>query len=115
MKEFFKSPKAIFIGVAILLNLGSLGLVFTGKIEFSTFLQSIGIISTGVFALYQFYIKEAVIKEANVIITTAKQLQQQNEQLRSINDNLNIKVSNMEMSEAKNAEAIESPVKTKTK
>lgn len=105
MKEFFNSPKAIFIAVAVLLNIGSLGLVFASKIDFSTFLQSIGLISAGVIALYQFYIKREVIIQANQIVNTLNAVNNQNVELKQANDDLNIKMSNMEMSMTKNAEA----------
>ena len=106
MKKFFNSPKSVFITAAILLNIGALTLVFFDKIDFSTFLQSTGTISAGIFALYQFYIKEAVVKEANQIVNTANSIYQENVTLKKTNNDLNTEISNIKMTEVKNAEVI---------
>jgi len=89
MKEFFKKPIALFVGIAVALNLGSLALVFTGSIAFETFLASIVPISMSVFGMYQYMIKNAVIKEANVILNQAQLIQQ--ELVKTQDENVNLK------------------------
>jgi len=84
MKEFLKQPKAIFIGIATLLSLGSLALVFTDSIGFEVFLASLVPISSSVFGLYQFFVKQAVITEANQIVKTANIIESENKQLREL-------------------------------
>ena len=89
MKEFFKKPIALFVGIAVALNLGSLALVFTGSIAFETFLASIVPISMSVFGMYQYMIKNAVIKKANVILNQAQLIQQ--ELVKTQDENVNLK------------------------
>jgi len=93
MKDFLKQPKAIFIGIALLLNLGSLALVFTGKIDFTTFVTSISTVSAAVFGLYQFYIKKAIITEVNTIVNQANAIQDENLHLRKEIDRMNLQTS----------------------
>ena len=88
MKEFFKTPKAIFIMVAVGLDLAALALVATGNISFPEALSGMATISAAVFGLYQFYIKGQIITEANVIVSTANRIQEENTQLRTMIDTL---------------------------
>lgn len=85
MKKFldFKNPVVLFTSVGVLLNLISIGLVAFGKIEFDTFLQSTGTITAGIFALYQFYMKNITVVQANAIVEKANLIYQENNALRN--------------------------------
>jgi chromosome condensin MukBEF MukE localization factor len=88
MKQFLTTPMAIFIGTAALLNLGSLGLMLVGNISFTTFLQSLSLITMGVFTLYQVYTKGVIITEVNQILANVNQIKDQNDYLRKANSEL---------------------------
>tara|TARA_R110000796_G_scaffold236214_1_gene355428 strand:+ start:4909 stop:5328 length:420 start_codon:yes stop_codon:yes gene_type:complete len=96
MKKFFKSPMAIFIGIGTLLNLSVISLLLAGSIGLISFMSLFSAVSLGVFGLYQFYIKEAIIKEANGMIISydkayKSNLDKLNEELAK-NENLQLRV-----------------------
>jgi len=104
-KDLFKSTKGIFVGITLLLWLAGLGLLIGGKLDFMTFIGSLSTISVAVTGLYQWYIKQEVVKE--------------NEKLSIANEVLIIKSNRLSTANSKlrkeNSQAKEAMKLTKTK
>lgn len=112
-KEFFNNRKGVFVGVTVLMWLATFGIVISGKLAFEMALASLGSITTGVIALYQWYSKEEAVKLSNKMGDSL--LEATAQLVKATNDNIRLKKANTKLrknEKAKNT-AIKSPTTRK--
>lgn len=89
IKNFFNNPKGLFVGVTGLMWLSAFGLVALGSLSYGAAMASLGSITVGVVALYQWYTKN---QEISLMRQTVKQVSIESQNIKERNtklDNIN--------------------------